>query len=49
MRKKLHKQVNPDNKSYDKYYITNYLLENIGSKRKKSMNNKKTVEVSNIF
>ncbi|XP_043278166.1 zinc finger protein 277 isoform X2 [Venturia canescens] len=25
MRKKLHKRVNPSNKSYDKYYITNYL------------------------
>ncbi|XP_033208041.1 zinc finger protein 277 [Belonocnema kinseyi] len=25
MRKKLHKRINPNNKSYDKFYITNYL------------------------
>lgn len=24
MRKKLHKRVNPDDKSYDKYYLINY-------------------------
>ncbi|XP_023245306.1 zinc finger protein 277 isoform X2 [Copidosoma floridanum] len=27
MRKKLHKQVNPNNKTYDKYYVSNYSLD----------------------
>lgn len=25
MRKKLHKKINPKNKSYDKFYVINYL------------------------
>lgn len=25
MRKKLHKRINPKNKSYDEFYITNYV------------------------
>ncbi|KAJ8664215.1 hypothetical protein QAD02_005252 [Eretmocerus hayati] len=36
MRKKLHKQVNPNNKAYDKYYITNYLSDKSREKRKSS-------------
>lgn len=48
MRKKLHKQVNPDNKTYDKYYITNYLLENV-NKKKKPVNTKKPVEVCKLI
>lgn len=27
MRKKLHKRINPENKSYDTFYIVNYLEE----------------------
>lgn len=45
MRKKLHKQVNPENKTYDKYYISNYLLENVQARRKKIVNTKKPIKV----
>jgi hypothetical protein len=38
MRKKLHKQVNPNNKSYDKYYVSNYLSERVHYKKQKYIN-----------
>ncbi|OXU26081.1 hypothetical protein TSAR_000197, partial [Trichomalopsis sarcophagae] len=34
MRKKTHKQVNPNNKNYDKYYVTNYINEPSNNKKR---------------
>lgn len=36
MRKKLHKRINPNNKSYDKFYINNYLEPNCTWREKQS-------------
>ncbi|XP_011496538.1 PREDICTED: zinc finger protein 277 [Ceratosolen solmsi marchali] len=35
MRKKLHKRVNPNNKIYDKYYVSNYLPDHPNCSKKK--------------
>ncbi|XP_063989668.1 zinc finger protein 277 isoform X2 [Diachasmimorpha longicaudata] len=48
MRKKLHKRINPHNKSYDRFYITNYLESNDNCRRKQTISELKVNHTNEV-